>query len=76
MSASGTRKRFVRRILRVNHAGEQGAISIYGAQIALARARYPDLLPWLQETLGHVLLQYIVLMTSGFERSCSARFCL
>ena len=53
MSASGTRKRFVRRILRVNHAGEQGAISIYGAQIALARARYPDLLPWLQETLGH-----------------------
>jgi ubiquinone biosynthesis monooxygenase Coq7 len=46
-------RRTVRRILRVNHAGEQGAISIYGAQIALAKARYPDLLPWLEETLAH-----------------------
>jgi ubiquinone biosynthesis monooxygenase Coq7 len=45
--------RIVQRILRVNHAGEQGAISIYGAQIARARASYPDLLPWLEETLGH-----------------------
>jgi 3-demethoxyubiquinol 3-hydroxylase len=53
LSASDTTKRLVRRILRVNHAGEQGAISIYGAQIALAKGRYPDLLPWLEETLGH-----------------------
>ena len=43
----------VQRILRVNHAGEQGAIAIYGAQISRARSRYPDLLPWLEETLGH-----------------------
>jgi ubiquinone biosynthesis monooxygenase Coq7 len=53
LSASDTTKRLVRRILRVNHAGEQGAISIYGVQIALAGRRYPDLLPWLEETLGH-----------------------
>ena len=53
MNASADTARIVRRILRVNHAGEQGAISIYGAQIALAKARYPDLLPWLQETLEH-----------------------
>lgn len=50
---SGDAKRIVKRILRVNHAGEQGAIAIYGAQIARARSRYPDLLPWLEETLGH-----------------------
>lgn len=46
-------RRLVQRILRVNHAGEQGAIAIYGAQIARARSRYPNLLPWLEETLGH-----------------------
>lgn len=45
--------RVVQRILRVNHAGEQGAIAIYGAQITRARRRYPDLLPWLEETLAH-----------------------
>ena len=53
MNTIEDQRRIVRRILRVNHAGEQGAISIYGAQIALAKARYPDLLPWLEETLGH-----------------------
>jgi ubiquinone biosynthesis monooxygenase Coq7 len=53
LNAIEDQRRIVRRILRVNHAGEQGAISIYGAQIALAKARYPDLLPWLEETLQH-----------------------
>jgi ubiquinone biosynthesis monooxygenase Coq7 len=53
LKAIEDQRRIVRRILRVNHAGEQGAISIYGAQIALAKARYPDLLPWLEETLQH-----------------------
>lgn len=50
---SSDAKRVVQRILRVNHAGEQGAIAIYGAQISRAKSRYPDLLPWLEETLGH-----------------------
>ena len=50
---SSDAKRMVQRILRVNHAGEQGAIAIYGAQISRAKSRYPDLLPWLEETLGH-----------------------
>jgi ubiquinone biosynthesis monooxygenase Coq7 len=53
LNADSHQHRIVKRILRVNHAGEQGAISIYGAQIALARTRYPDLLPWLEETLAH-----------------------
>ena len=41
------------RILRVDHDGEHGAIHIYRAQIALARRRCPELLPFLRETLGH-----------------------
>ncbi len=53
MTAIKDQRRVVQRILRVNHAGEQGAISIYGAQITLAKARYPDLLPWLEETREH-----------------------
>jgi ubiquinone biosynthesis monooxygenase Coq7 len=51
--SSSDEKRVVQRILRVNHASEQGAIAIYGAQISRAKSRYPDLLPWLEETLGH-----------------------
>lgn len=46
-------QRLVRRILRVNHAGEHGAIAIYGTQIGRARTRYPDLGAWLDETLSH-----------------------
>lgn len=38
----------IRDILRVDHAGEYGAIRIYGAQIAVARWRAPDLVPMLQ----------------------------
>ena len=41
------------RILRVNHGGEHGAISIYSAQILAARLRAPDLLPFLREALDH-----------------------
>jgi ubiquinone biosynthesis monooxygenase Coq7 len=41
------------RILKVNHAGEYGAIRIYRAQLSVARRRYPDMVPFLEETLGH-----------------------
>ncbi|WP_339915551.1 demethoxyubiquinone hydroxylase family protein [uncultured Brevundimonas sp.] len=41
------------RILRVNHGGEHGAINIYSVQIAVARLRAPDLLPFLREALDH-----------------------
>lgn len=43
----------IRRILRVNHAGEHGAVSIYTAQLSRARRAFPDLAPWLEETLSH-----------------------
>jgi ubiquinone biosynthesis monooxygenase Coq7 len=39
----------IERILRVNHAGETGAIRIYRAQIAVARRRFPHIVPALDE---------------------------
>jgi len=53
MAQNSPEGRIIRRILRVNHAGEHGAISIYSAQIAWARKRAPDILDWLEETIGH-----------------------
>lgn len=49
------------RILRVNHGGETGAILIYRMQLAVARHRAPDLIPFLQQALAD-------------ERSHQARF--
>lgn len=46
-------RRTIKQILRVDHAGEYGAIRIYAAQIATARLTAPALLPFLRETLGH-----------------------
>lgn len=43
----------ITRILKVNHAGEYGAIRIYRAQVWVARRLYPDIVPFLEETLGH-----------------------
>lgn len=43
----------IRRILRVNHAGEHGAVAIYSTQLANARREHPDLVSWLEETLSH-----------------------
>jgi 3-demethoxyubiquinol 3-hydroxylase len=43
----------IARILKVNHAGEYGAIRIYRAQIWIARRRCPDVVPFLEETLAH-----------------------
>jgi 3-demethoxyubiquinol 3-hydroxylase len=37
----------------VNHAGEYGAIRIYRAQIWVAKRLYPDIAPFLAETLSH-----------------------
>jgi ubiquinone biosynthesis monooxygenase Coq7 len=41
----------IRRILKVNHAGETGAIKIYAAQIAVARWRFPHIVPALTQML-------------------------
>lgn len=46
-------ERLVRRILRVNHAGEHGAVSIYGVQLKHMSAHTVDIEAWLAETLEH-----------------------
>jgi len=46
-------ERLIRRILRVNHAGEHGAVSIYSFQLRRAERRFPALVPWLADTLAH-----------------------
>jgi ubiquinone biosynthesis monooxygenase Coq7 len=43
----------VARIVRVNHAGEFGAIRIYSAQIMVASKLYPKIVPALTTMLGH-----------------------
>lgn len=48
----------ITRILKVDHAGEHGAIRIYRAQIFMARLLLPELLPFLQETLSHELVHH------------------
>lgn len=48
----------VRRILKVNHAGEYGAIRIYRAQLWLARRLYPDMVAFLEETLSHEIAHW------------------
>lgn len=39
----------IRRILKINHAGEFGAIRIYGAQITVARCLFPDIVSSLED---------------------------
>lgn len=48
-----TTQKTIGRILKVNHAGEYGAIRIYRAQLWVARRLQPDLVPFLSETLSH-----------------------
>lgn len=43
----------IARIVRVNHAGEYGAIRIYTAQIGVSARRCPDVVPALAEMLEH-----------------------
>jgi ubiquinone biosynthesis monooxygenase Coq7 len=68
-------RRTVKQILRVNHAGEYGAIRIYQAQIAMAHWRAPALLPFLRETLTHErahLAEFRELMWPRGTRPCGA----
>lgn len=43
----------ISRILKVNHAGEFGAIRIYRSQIMVARCLYTEAVEFLEETLEH-----------------------
>ena len=41
------------RILKVNHAGENGAVNIYSGQLLMARLTAPSLVPELREFRSH-----------------------
>jgi ubiquinone biosynthesis monooxygenase Coq7 len=43
----------IERILKVDHAGEYGAINIYTAQLSIARILYKDIVPKLEEMIAH-----------------------
>ena len=69
--------RIIRRILRVNHSGEHGAIAIYNSQIRRAEKHYPDILPWLKETLRHEVRHrdaFLNAMLSRNAKPCRALY--
>lgn len=43
----------IERIIRVDHAGELGAINIYRAQLSIAKLFYKDIVPELSDMLTH-----------------------
>jgi ubiquinone biosynthesis monooxygenase Coq7 len=63
----------VARILKVNHAGEYGAIRIYSAQIGIAKRWFPDIVPALAEMLGHErqhCAKFLAAMPARGSRPC------
>ena len=69
--------RTIARILKVNHAGEHGAIRIYRSQIAIARWRCPDVVPELEEMLAHEVshrARFAEVMPSRHAKPCRMLF--
>ncbi|MEM7096748.1 MAG: demethoxyubiquinone hydroxylase family protein [Pseudomonadota bacterium] len=67
----------VKRILRVDHAGEKGAIQIYTAQAKVARWLYPDLNETLSEMLAHEKEHFAIfdtILRRRGVRSCYSLF--
>ncbi|OYU70993.1 MAG: demethoxyubiquinone hydroxylase family protein [Alphaproteobacteria bacterium PA2] len=71
MKAPGetSRAHLTAQILRVNHAGEHGAIAIYRAQIAQLGTRSAELTGWLNETLSHEIRHRDAFTAAMKERS-------
>src|SRR5215831_198277 len=59
----------IARIVKVNHAGEYGAIRIYRAQLWLAHRLYPDIVAFLEETLGHEIEHCVMFRDAMPQRS-------
>lgn len=53
MTADQDPAHLIRRILRVNDAGERGGVALYRAQLAVARWRCPEVVPFLESTRDH-----------------------
>jgi len=65
----------IERILRVDHAGELGAINIYRAQLSIAKLFYKDMVPELRDMLAHEKEHFSTfnkLLLSRSVRSCYA----
>ncbi|MGQ0567737.1 MAG: demethoxyubiquinone hydroxylase family protein [Gemmobacter sp.] len=63
----------IARIAKVNHAGEYGAIRIYGAQIAVSRVLWPRLVAALSDLRGHEVAhcrQFRAAMADRQARPC------
>ena len=77
MKTAFSEQRTIARILKVNHAGEYGAIRIYRAQLFVARHFYTSLVPFLSEALadeeGH-FRQFLAAMPARHARPCHAMF--
>lgn len=61
--------------MKVNHAGEYGAIRIYGAQLLVSNMLHKDLLPFLEETRAHEIehaQKFIDAMRTRRSRPCAA----
>ena len=69
--------RTIARILKVNHAGEHGAIRIYRSQLAIARWRCPDVVLKLEEMLAHEVshrARFAEIMPSRRAKPCRMLF--
>ena len=67
----------VARIAKVNHAGEYGAMRIYGAQILVSRMLWPRLVPLIVGLRGHEIAQcglFRQAMKARDVRPCRAMF--
>lgn len=67
------------RIIKVNHAGEFGAVNIYRAQIFVARLTAPNVVPLLEEFIEHERRHLATfgeyLASRGIRRCRSYLFC-
>jgi len=65
--------RIIRRILRVNDAGERGGVAMYQTQLAVARWRCPEVVPFLELTRDHEAdhaRRFRALMPSRGAKAC------
>jgi 3-demethoxyubiquinol 3-hydroxylase len=65
----------IARIMKVNHAGEYGAIRIYSAQLLVSKIIHKDLVPFLEHTLSHEIehaQKFIAAMKVRQARPCNA----
>ncbi len=69
-------KKEIERIIRVDHAGELGAINIYKAQLLIARLFYKDIVPELREMLSHEKEHYATFSSLLLKRSVRSCYAL